>query len=179
MTIKEKIYRAFLLFIVLIRIYKRSISLFRLKFFLFLYAFAALVLMKYLDVIHRGDVPRSFISYLSLTCLLLIEPLNQFTFYYAKKNRRKAKIIKASVFWILFTIYCITDIYIRLQVEKTGGWVWAEDWPTVFVILGLSACIPWYSFCPDIRYICLVGNFQLYDKKPMHEEPEKVGNDTK
>ena len=174
MTIKEKINRTFLLLILILRTYKRNISLLWLKIVLFLYTFTAFALIKYLDVIYHGGFSKSFISVISLICLILIEPLNQFTFYYAKKNRKKAKLTKAVVFWLLFTIYCITDIYTRLQAEKTGEWIWAEQWYVIFPIFLFSAYMPWYSFCPDIRYLILVGKFQLYDKKPQTDEQDKV-----
>jgi hypothetical protein len=161
MTIKERIYREWLLIVIFVRLFVRNVPFFRLKFLLFVYAFTLLLLRDYISEIHRGDNPISSWFWLPAICLFLIEPLNQFTFYYAKNHRQKAILTKAIIFWLLFTIYHLSDIIIRLQAEKTGAWVFSEKWSAVLILFLISAISPWYSFCPDIRFFILYGKFQI------------------
>ena len=161
MNIKERIYRCWLIILMLVR----QVTFFRLKFLLFIYAFALLLLGDYIGEIHRGDNPISSWLWLPAICFFLIEPLNQFTFYYAKNHRQKAILTKAIIFWLLFTIFSLSDIIIRLKAEKTGAWLFSEKWSAVFILFLLSAMAPWYSFCPDIRFFLLHGKFQFGKKK--------------
>ena len=169
MTIKERIYREWLTAVLFVRIFVRNVTSFRLKFLLFVYAFTLSVLRDYVGEIHRGDNPISPWLWLPAICFFLIEPLNQFTFYYAKNHRQKAILTKAIIFWLLFTIYNFSDIIIRLQAETTGTWILSEKWSAVLILFLLSAMSPWYSFCPDIRFFVLYGKFQI-GKKTKHEE---------
>jgi len=172
MTIKERIYREWLLIVIFVRTFVRNVTHFRLKFFLFVYAFTLSVLRDYVSEIHRGDNPISTWLWLPAICFFLIEPLNQFTFYYAKKDKRKAILIKAIIFWFLFTVHNISDIIIRLQAETTGTWIFSEKWSAVLVLFLLSAMSPWYSFCPDIRFFVLCGKFQIGKKRGKSILPE-------
>ncbi len=175
MTIKERIYREWLLIVLFVRLFFREVTFFRLKFLLFIYAFILLMLGDYIAEIHRGDNPISAWLWLPAICFFLIEPLNQFTFYYAKNHRQKAILIKAIIFWVLFTIFNVSDIIIRLQAEKTGSWILSEKWSAVLVLFLLSAISPWYSFCPDIRFFVLHGKFQI-GKKQAKSHPQHSGD---
>ena len=172
MTVKERIYREWLAIVIFVRIivifvrtFVHNVPFFWLKLILFIYALTMLQLGDYIGEIHRGDNPVSSWFWLPAVCLFLIEPLNQFTFYYAKKHRQKAILTKAIIFWLLFTIYNISDIIIRFQAEKTGVWIFSEKWSAVFILFWISALTPWYSFCPDIRFFLLHGKFQIRRNK--------------
>ena len=165
MTIKERIYREWLAIVIFVRTFVHNVPFLWLKLILFIYALTMLQLRYYIDEIHRGDNPVSSWFWLPSVCLLLIEPLNQFTFYYAKKQRQRAILTKAIIFWLLFTIYNISDIIIRLQAEQTSAWIFSKEWSEVIILFLISAIAPWYSFCPDIRFFVLYGKFQI-SKKP-------------
>jgi hypothetical protein len=151
-------------FIQSILLFTKYTDHFWLKFLLFIYALILTQLGDFIGEIHRGQNLYFDWLWLPAICLFMIEPLNQFTFYLANKNREKAVRIKAIVFWSLFTVYYISDILIRLQAEKTNTWVFTEKWPALFFLLILSAILPWYSFCPNIRFFILVGRFRWKEK---------------
>jgi len=167
MTIEERMYREWLVIVIFVRTFVRSVPFFWLKFLLFVYTFTILLLREYVAEIHRGDNHISSWFWLPAICLFLIEPLNQFTFYYARHRRQKAILVKTIVFWLLFTIYSLSDVIIRLQAQRTGAWVFSQKWSAVFVLFLISAISPWYSFCPDIRFFVLYGEFQIGKKRGM------------
>ncbi len=173
-TIKERIYREWLVIVIFVRTFVCKVTFFWPKFLLFIYAFILLLLGDYVAEIHRGDNPILSWLWLPAICFFLIEPLNQFTFYYAKNHRQKAILTKAIVFWLLFTIYNLSDIIIRLQAKETGAWVFSEKWSAMLILFLLSAISPWYSFCPNIRFFVLYGKFQIGKKRGKPVVSEKT-----
>jgi len=134
-----------------------------LKFILFLYGFSLLAAGDYISEVYGGKSTYPMWLWIPISCLVLIEVLNQFTFYLAKRQRAKAVVIKAVTFWMLFTVFNLSDIFIRLQADKTGTWAFQQKWSALLILFLLSAILPWYSFCPDIRFILLYGSFSKSD----------------
>jgi len=141
------------------------IPYFWLKFLLFLYGCVLLNVRDYVGEIHHGKNEYGEWLWIPASCLVLVEVLNQLTFRLAKKNRPRAIHLKALLFWVLFTVYCVSDTLIRLQAQKTGTWVFVEKWSALFVLFIFSVILPWYSLCPDIRFFLLVGEFQWRKEK--------------
>jgi hypothetical protein len=153
-------------FIRLLVLWVRGTPYFWLKVFLSGYAYAWLAAVGYIGTVHRGKNEWVGWSWIPRACLVLIEVQNQATFYLAKRNRDKTSHLKAPIFWILFTIGCVTDTAIRLHAETTGSWVLMDHWSALIVLFLLSAILPWYSFSPDIRFFVLHGQFEHGRKEP-------------
>ena len=130
---------------------------------MFLYGFSLLATGDYISEVYGGKSKHSVWFWIPIFCLVLIEVLNQFTFYLAKHQRAKAVAIKAVTFWILFTVFNLSDIFIRLQADKTGIWTIQHKWSALLVLFLLSTILPWYSFCPDIRFFLLYGSLSKSD----------------
>lgn len=145
------------------------IPYFWLKFLLFLYACVLINVRDYVAEMYRGKNEYGKWFWIPASCLVLVEVLNQVTFRLAKKNRPRAIHLKAFLFWVLFTLFHVSDTLIGLQAEKTGTWIFMEKWSALFVLFLLSAILPWYSFCPDIRFFILHGEFQWRNEKTPHK----------
>lgn len=127
---------------------------------LFVYGFMSLMAIDIISGLYHYKGPNSKWCLVPIGCLILFEVLNQFAYYCAKKARKKAAIIKAIVFWVLFTIFCISCILLGLRGTKEGVWVFSEKWSVILVYLCISWILPAYSFCPDIRFYVLHGKLQ-------------------
>ena len=67
---------------------------------------------------------------------------------------------------VLFTVYCVSDITIRLHAQRTRSWVLAEKWSALLVLFMISTILPWYSLCPDIPFLVLCDTFQWRNRQP-------------
>ncbi|MHC4744221.1 MAG: hypothetical protein ACYS8Z_20070, partial [Planctomycetota bacterium] len=83
--------------------------------------------------------------------LILIEILNQTTYYMSRSRYRLACIVKAVFFWLIVTSGYI--VYIALLKERPLST--KESSMDVLTILLFSFCLPLYSLSPEVRFLLL------------------------
>lgn len=127
---------------------------------LFLYAFALLVAQHIVDELYSDRTGFNKWYLIPLGSFISIEILNQITYKMTKRYRDKAIRVKAVLFWLLFTITCISLIIIKMCSEKTGTWFFSNEIPTIILAFCISWILPAYSFCPDFRFYVLYGKFE-------------------
>jgi len=99
-------------------------------------------------------------------CLILIEVLNQFTFYLAKVKYEFAAKVKVSLFWVIFTGGVIVYIYMTTNLPKNVIWQWDKDLAYIFINLVLSyLALPTFSLSPEFRFFFLHGKFKRSENK--------------
>ena len=127
---------------------------------LFAYGFMLLITSDIISEVYHYDGSYSKWCLVPISCLILFEVLNQFTYWKAKISRRNAIVSKAVFFWVIFTVFAVSDILLGLQGTKEGVWLFSEKWSAVLILMCISWILPAYSFCPDIRFYVLYGKFE-------------------
>jgi hypothetical protein len=94
-----------------------------------------------------------------ISCGVLIEILNQVTYWYGHVHRKAATILKGVVFWLIFVVGIGVYIYLLVPLPETVNWKWSSQIGPVIVYIIFSWALPIYSFCPNIRFLFLYGRF--------------------
>jgi hypothetical protein len=92
--------------------------------------------------------------------LVLIEILNQTTFYWGKINYRKAVWLRAISFWFIFTIGIGIYIYLLLRLEKDVVFEWHVEFFRLLLYLIASLILAHYSLVPEFRFLILRGKYK-------------------
>jgi hypothetical protein len=129
--------------------------------FLFFYSFVFFMIIHFLSTYRNGSYELSEEFWIIAgVCGVVIEILNQITYYWGRKNRKKASIVKGIFFWVTFTIGCIVYISLLSSLEIKPSWKWHEQVGHFIIYLCLSWVMPVYSFSTDIRFLFLVGKYK-------------------
>ena len=127
---------------------------------LFIYGFLLLLASDVVASTYRiGNIAWGWYL-IPATFIVLFESLNQFTYWFAKRSRKQAIIIKAVCFWALLTFLCVSVTLIEFQQgTKDGVWHFTDKWSAVLWYLCFAWLLPAYSFSPDFRFFVLYGEF--------------------
>ncbi|UCG57336.1 MAG: HEAT repeat domain-containing protein [Phycisphaerales bacterium] len=91
--------------------------------------------------------------------IVLVEVLNQITYWLGQKNHDLAVRLKAVLFWCIYTAGAGTYIYLASNVEGKVPWGWNQGLgQTLFQIL-FCWFLTIYSLCPSYRFLLLCGSF--------------------
>jgi len=93
-------------------------------------------------------------------CLVLVEILNQITYWLAKRKPVGAVILRGILFWCIFTAGIGTYIYLTTTVDRTIPWSWNKGIGWVLFYLVLSWILPYYSLVPEFRFFWMHGQFE-------------------
>ena len=110
-----------------------------LRVLLALYCFFMLTFTRFVSITRNGSYNLIKERYVILLCwLVLVEALNQVTFWLGKKNHAKAAAIKAAVFWTIFS--CVVCVYLHYLFTLNWDLVysWHEEILRVLLYLVLS-----------------------------------------
>lgn len=133
----------------------------KLMIILSLYSLTLLLATRFLSVSRNGAYELSKQRWIIIgVCAILIEVLNQFTYWYAKFNRKIAIIAKGVFFWLVFTCGIGTYIYLLGALEQNATWQWHKQIGHILVYLVLAWVLPIYSLSPNIRFLLLWGRFK-------------------
>jgi hypothetical protein len=125
------------------------------------YCFILLTFTEYLSITRNGFYNLIKEHYLILIiCLILIEILNQTTFYWGKVNYRKAVWLRAISFWFIFTIGIGIYIYFLLRLEKDVAFEWHVEFFRLLLYLIASLILAHYSLVPEFRFLILRGKYK-------------------
>jgi hypothetical protein len=126
-----------------------------------LYTLAWLLLIHFISVSRNGSYELSRERWIIIAiCAVLVEILNQFTYWLAKVKRKLAVLLKGIIFWCIFSIGCLVYIYLLNRIEAASAWVWYEDIEAILIYLLFSWGLPTYSLSPNIRFFFLSGKFR-------------------
>lgn len=98
-------------------------------------------------------------------CIVLVEVLNQITYWLGQKNHDLAAKSKAVLFWCIFTAGVGTYIYIASNVERKAPWTWNQGLVQILLTILFSWYLTIYSHCPKIRFLVLYGSFTTSRKQ--------------
>ena len=130
-----------------------------------LYTLVWLLLIHFISVSRNGAYELSKEKWIIIAiCAVLVEILNQFTYWLAKVERKVAVLLKGIIFWCIFSIGCLVYIYLLNRIETTVAWVWYEDIEAIIIYLIFSWALPIYSLSPNIRFFFLSGKFRKQNK---------------
>ena len=126
-----------------------------------LYAFTMLMIADIVSAGHNGSEQLSKQWWIIvIICGLLVEVLNQITYLLAKTKNKVAIILKAVIFWCIFTGGVGVYIYLLGSLDKNLIWNWREEIIYIFIYIVLAWVFPMYSLSPDIRFLFVSGKFQ-------------------
>ena len=98
-------------------------------------------------------------------CIVLVEVLNQITYWLGQKNRDLAVRLKAVLFWCIFTAGACTYIYLASNVEGKLPWAWNQGLGQTLVLILFCWFLTRYSLCPRYRFLLLCGSFTTTRKQ--------------
>jgi hypothetical protein len=91
--------------------------------------------------------------------IVLVEVLNQITYWLGQKNHDLAVKLKAVLFWCIFTAGACTYIYLVSNIEAKVPWVWNQGLGKTLILILLCWFLTRYSLCPNYRFLLLYGSF--------------------
>ncbi|MHC4587060.1 MAG: HEAT repeat domain-containing protein [Planctomycetota bacterium] len=98
-------------------------------------------------------------------CIVLVEVLNQITYWLGQKNHDLAVRLKAVLFWCIITAGACTYIYLASNVEGKLPWAWNQGLGQTLVLILLCWFLTRYSLCPRYRFLLLCGSFTTTRKQ--------------
>ena len=126
-----------------------------------LYSFTLFMVAKFMSVTdidgHILLVKEFF--FIVVVCLLLIEILNQVTYWLGKVKFKLAITLKCITFWLIFTGGIGTYIYFTTTVEGISAGFSREDLISLPFYLLFSWFLPRYSLYTDFRFLLVRGKF--------------------
>lgn len=131
------------------------------RFLLFLYCFLVLVIIEFLSATRNGAYILIKDRYiLLLSCLLLIEILNQITFWMNRKSYKNVVFIRGIFFWLIFTLGMGLYLYKLSSLECSMPYPWQEGIFRILIYFVLSLITSHYSLVPEFRFFLLRGKFK-------------------
>lgn len=127
---------------------------------LFMGCFTTFLIIIFLSVTREGSTKLATHKWILLgVFVFVVEILNQFTYFYAKKNRTASKVLKIIIFWSFF--YVCAGIYTIMlyQLPVMSTFNCSEQIGPLIALLLLSMVLPFYSNSPDIRFLLLYGTY--------------------
>lgn len=120
-----------------------------------LYSFTLFMIAKFMSVTGENGhimLVKEFF-FIMLVCLVLIEILNQVTYWFSKINFKLAVTLKCVIFWLIFTGGIGTYIYFTTTVNGRSGGISREDLVSLPFYLLFSWFLPRYSLYTDFRFL--------------------------
>lgn len=133
-----------------------------LKVVLFLYGLFLLGGVHYISIIHNGqEMLTRERSIICAVCLFLIEIVNQVSYWLGKIQKELATKIRLISLWLIITVGASIYYYFlsKLQLINSPVFLSRTELLIWFTIIILSLYLPFYSFCLNVRFICLFNNF--------------------
>lgn len=130
-----------------------------------MYCFLLLVSTQYLSIARDGfyNLIKEYFVIL-IICLILVEILNQITFYLGEKNYKNVVVIRAILFWLIFTAGIGIYVYLLLGIKKNVAWSLHTELGHFLIYLITSLILPQYSLSTNIRFLFLRGKFGAKEK---------------
>ena len=136
-----------------------------LRVVLALYCFVMLTVIHFISIARNGSYHLIKEHYIILFCwLVILEVLNQVTFWLGRKNYTKATAIKCAVFWITFSCATGAYLYFLLTLNQEMVYPWHKDILHILLYLISSVIMSHYSLIPEFRFLICRGKFQKSTK---------------
>ena len=125
------------------------------------YCFLLLAITEYLNITRNGFYNFIKEHYIILIiCLVLIEILNQITFYLSPKKHEVAVWLRAFLFWLIFSVSIAIYILFLLRLEKDIVFKWYVEVFRFLLYLILSLILAHYSLVPEFQFLILRGRYR-------------------
>lgn len=128
------------------------------------YAFALFIIAHFLSIAYRGTYELAKERWVIIAiAVCFIEMINQFSYWFAKINIKRAIAIKAISFWVVFTTGMGVYIYLLTGINKEVTWdvEWHKQILAIIIYLCLSWGLPIYSFSTKVRFLLLYDKFMV------------------